>query len=52
MNLGYNITLPMILSSGTVGGALEGSLLGYPAVAASFALPNENLTKFEKVAEN
>ena len=48
MNLGYNITLPMILSSGTVGGALEGSLLGYPAVAASFALPNEQFDEIRK----
>ena len=39
INLGYNITLPMILSSGTVGAALEGSLLGIRSFAASMALP-------------
>ena len=49
INLGYNITLPMVLSSGTVGGALEASLLGHPAVAASFALPNE---QFDAIRES
>jgi len=49
INLGYNITLPMVLSSGTVGGALEGSLLGHPAISTSFALPNE---EFDAIRES
>ena len=46
INLGYNITLPMVLSSGTVGAALEGSLLGIPSIASSMALSSE---KFEGI---
>ena len=46
INLGYNITLPMILSSGTVGAALEGSLLGIRSFAASMALPVDS---FEEI---
>ena len=49
INLGYNVTLPMILSSGTVGAALEGSLLGVPAFASSMALPEES---FEEIRKN
>ena len=49
INLGYNITLPMILSSGTVGAAMEGALLGYRSIACSMALPND---KFEEVRKN
>ena len=41
MNLGFNVTLPLILSSGTVAGAVEGALAGLPAVATSLALPPE-----------
>jgi 5'-nucleotidase len=41
INLGYNVTWPMILSSGTVGGALEGALDGLPSMAVSMALPAE-----------
>ena len=41
MNLGFNVTLPLILSSGTVAGAIEGALAGLPAVATSLALPQE-----------
>ena len=39
INLGYNVTWPMILSSGTIGGALEGAMHGLPAIAVSMALP-------------
>jgi 5'-nucleotidase len=46
INLGYNITLPMVLSSGTVGAALEGSRLGIPSIASSMALSSE---KFEGI---
>ena len=49
INLGYNITLPMILSSGTVGAALEGSLLGIRSFASSMALPVES---FEEIRQN
>ncbi len=49
INLGYNVTLPMILSSGTVGAALEGSLLGFKSLASSMALPND---EFEEVRES
>ena len=49
INLGYNITLPMILSSGTVGAALEGSLLGIPSIAVSMAITSE---KFDSVRES
>ena len=41
INLGYNVTLPMVLSSGTVGAALEGALHGIRAIATSMALPVE-----------
>jgi len=49
INLGYNVTWPMILSSGTVGGALEGTLEGIPSVAVSMALPPE---EFDDIREN
>ena len=49
INLGYNVTLPMILSSGTVGAAMEASLLGFRAMAASMALPND---QFESIRES
>lgn len=49
INLGYNVTLPMILSSGTVGAALEGSLLGVRSFASSMSLPVES---FEEIREN
>ena len=35
INIGFNVSLPIVMSSGTVGGALEGALMGYPAVAFS-----------------
>lgn len=41
INLGYNVTWPMILSSGTIGGALEGTLDGIPSMAVSMSLPPE-----------
>jgi len=39
MNLGFNISLPLTLSSGTVGAATEGALAGLPSIAFSLALP-------------
>lgn len=35
INLGFNVTLPLVLSSGTVAGAAEGALAGIPALALS-----------------
>lgn len=35
INIGYNTTLPLIYSSGTIAGALEGAAWGLPAIAAS-----------------
>ena len=48
INLGYNITMPMILSSGTVGAAMEASLLGHRAMACSMCLPNEEFEGIRK----
>lgn len=39
INIGFNITLPLVLSSGTVAAAIEGALWGLPAVATSMHLP-------------
>ena len=49
INLGYNVTMPMVLSSGTVGGAMEASLLGLRAMAVSLALPND---EFDQIRES
>ncbi|MBJ7494090.1 MAG: 5'/3'-nucleotidase SurE [Opitutales bacterium] len=38
MNIGFNATMPLCLSSGTLAGATEGSAWGLPAVACSFDL--------------
>ena len=48
INLGYNITMPMILSSGTVGAAMEASLLGHRAMACSMCLPNDEFEDVRK----
>jgi 5'-nucleotidase len=41
INIGYNITMPLSLSSGTLAGALEGAAWGFPACAYSLELPDE-----------
>jgi 5'-nucleotidase len=41
INLGFNTTVPLVLSSGTIAGALEGSFSGIPAVAFSKIIPRE-----------
>ncbi len=41
INLGDNTSLQDIFSSGTVAGALQASLLGYPAIAFSKRIPDE-----------
>lgn len=42
INLGFNVSLPLMLSSGTVAGATEGALAGLPAVALSQTIPSES----------
>lgn len=41
INIGYNTTETLILSSGTVAGAIEGALWGLPAIAFSKCVPHE-----------
>ncbi len=47
INIGFNATLPLVLSSGTVGGALEASLAGHHAFALSQVIPQD---QFEQVS--
>ncbi|MEM9226727.1 MAG: 5'/3'-nucleotidase SurE [Verrucomicrobiota bacterium] len=49
INLGYNACLPLILSSGTIGGAMEGAFWGLPAIAYSHVIPQ---VEFEKIRAN
>ncbi|MDR1458418.1 MAG: 5'/3'-nucleotidase SurE [Puniceicoccales bacterium] len=42
INWGLNITIPIILSSGTVGGAIEGFCWGITSMALSQGLPDQN----------
>ena len=48
INLGFNVTLPLVLSSGTVAAATEGALAGLPALAFSQRIPAD---RFEAVRE-
>lgn len=41
INIGYNTTETLILSSGTIAGAIEGAMWGLPAIAFSKCVPNE-----------
>lgn len=41
INLGLNFGLAFLLSSGTVGAALEGWIAGVPSIALSMAIPND-----------
>lgn len=41
INLGFNMSLPLVLTSGTVSAALEGALNGVHAVASSLHIPSE-----------
>jgi 5'/3'-nucleotidase len=52
INLGLNFGLAFLLSSGTVGGALEGWIAGVPSIAASMAIPNDayGLTGAQRIA--
>lgn len=49
INLGYNACLPLILSSGTVAGAMEGAFWGLPALAFSHVIPQ---VEFEAIRKN
>lgn len=49
INIGYNTTLPLLLSSGTIAGALEGAHWGLPAIAVSMAVGKDH---FEAVTAN
>jgi 5'-nucleotidase len=49
INIGFNTTEMLILSSGTVAGAIEGALWGIPAVAFSQCVPG---SLFESVSKN
>jgi 5'-nucleotidase len=52
INLGLNFGLAFLLSSGTVGGALEGWIAGVPSIAVSMAIPNDayGLTGAQRIA--
>jgi 5'-nucleotidase len=41
INLGLNFGLAFVLSSGTIGGVLEGWIAGVPGIAFSMAIPND-----------
>ena len=41
MNLGFNVSLPLTLGSGTVAAATEGALAGLPAIAFSLSIPRD-----------
>ena len=49
INLGMNVTLPMILSSGTVAGALEAAFWGIPAIAFSQNISAQEYDAVRKV---
>lgn len=49
INIGYNTTETLILSSGTVAGAIEGTLWDIPAIAFSKCVPNDI---FDKVRDS
>jgi len=45
INLGFNASLPLILNSGTVAGAMEGAFWGLPALAFSHEIPHEQFAQ-------
>jgi len=45
INIGYNTTETLILSSGTIAGAIEGAQWGLPAIAFSKCVPNALFTE-------
>lgn len=46
INIGFNATMPLCLSSGTLAGAIEGAGWGIPALAFSLELPDD---EFESI---
>ncbi len=48
INIGYNISESLVLSSGTVAGATEGAYWGLPAVAYSMSVPNHQFEDIRK----
>jgi len=49
INLGFNTTVPLTFSSGTIAGALEGAFWGLPAIAFSKVVP---MDQFERISES
>ena len=49
INIGYNVSETLILSSGTIAGAIEGASWGLPAVAFSKSVPDH---MFEDIRQN
>lgn len=48
INIGFNTSMPLLLSSGTLAGAIEGAHWGLPAVAASQSLPSEVFNQLQE----
>ena len=48
INIGYNTTQTLILSSGTVAGAIEGTLWDLPAMAFSKCIPRQQFERISK----
>ena len=42
INWGVNVSIPVIFSSGTVSGAIEGAVFGIPSLSVSQCLPGQN----------
>jgi len=49
INIGENVGLGWILSSGTVGAAIEAALQGVPAIAVSYQFPLEDRVDFDDI---
>jgi 5'-nucleotidase len=48
INWGVNVAIPMIFSSGTIGGAIEGAVFGIPSIAVSQCLPGQDKQYIQK----
>ena len=48
INIGHNVTLPLILCSGTIAGALEGAVWRLPAIAFSKEIPADSYHEIRK----
>ena len=51
INIGFNASIPLIYSSGTIAGALEGANWGIPAVAASQSLAHDLFASISRTRE-